>query len=115
MIDFSDYTDFFIFVGGILVVGGIIYFFFHNSLKDIFISEEDTPEPETSKHAPVVEISFSADRKNLQPSALIKKIGSVLLAIIIGGFVLNQFLMWKINSSTPSEKPFDINISVSKK
>ncbi|AHB40134.1 TPA: hypothetical protein DHW62_00395 [candidate division WWE3 bacterium] len=115
MINFIDYLDFFIFIGGTVILVGILYFFFRDSLKDIFISEDDIAEPEISKRSPVVEILFSEDRKNNPSSALIKKIGAVFIAIIIGGFVLNQFLMWKMTSSAISERPFDINISISKK
>jgi len=93
MINFIDYLDFFIFIGGTVILVGILYFFFRDSLKDIFISEDDIAEPEISKRSPVVEILFSED----------------------GGFVLNQFLMWKMTSSAISERPFDINISISKK
>lgn len=115
MINLGDYSDFYIFLGGLLVVGGIVYFFIRNKFNDIFISEEEIPEPEVSKLFPVVEVLFPADSKDTVPSPLFKKIGSILLAIIIGGFLLNQFLMWKLNSSGSSDKPFDISISVSKK
>jgi len=115
MINFGDYTDFFIFLGGLLILCGIIYFLFRNKFNDIFISEEEMPEPEVSRRAPVVEVMFPTVSKDTVSSPMLKKIGSILLAIIIGGFLLNQFLMWKLNSAGSSGKPFDISISVSKK
>lgn len=115
MINLSDYTDFFIFAGGLLIIVGITYFVFRNKFSEVFISEEEIPEPEVSTHAPTVEISLSESSENTVSSPLVRKIGSILLAIIIGGFLLNQYLMWKLNSAGFSDKPFDINISVSKK
>ncbi len=88
MSNLSDYSDFFLFLGGFLIIGGIIYLLFRRSLQDIFISEEELSKLTTSKQLPVIKVSFYASPKN----------SILLLVIIIGGFLFNQFLMWRMGS-----------------
>lgn len=40
---------------------------------------------------------------------------SLLFTIIIGGFLFNQFLMWKMSSSGTLNKLFSISISITRK
>jgi len=86
----SDYYDFFIFIGGILILGAIIYLSPLRFPKDIVI--------------PTPKISF--------PKIPIKVI---LLAIIIGAFLFNQFLMWKTGSFDILSKLFSISVNITKK
>src|SRR3972149_8639890 len=125
MINLTDYNDFFIFMGGLLVIGGIIYFLFRHSLQNMFlfhkkivlrfISEEEISKPKISKQVPVTEISFPTSSKNTDSQALIKKISAILLAIIIGAFLFNQFLIWRMSSSGILGKLFSISINITKK
>lgn len=113
MINLTDYNDFFLFLGGLLIVGGIVYFLFHLSLQNVFISEEEISKLKTTNQASNHDISFPRVSRNmgLQVSLLTK----ILLAVIIGGFLFNQVLMWRMNSSNFLSKLFNINITITKK
>ncbi|MCL4417107.1 MAG: hypothetical protein M1268_02870 [Patescibacteria group bacterium] len=100
----SDYSDFFLFLGVTLILGGIIYLFFFRNFKKIFISDEEISKLKVSKQVPTAKISY--------PKI---SISAILLAIIIGGFLFNQFLMWKMSSSGTLNKPFSISINITKK
>lgn len=88
----TDYYDFFIFLGGILVFGGIIHLILQRNFKEIFISEEEI-----------------AKLKSSNPRISVK---TILLIIIAAGFLLNQVLIWKVtsNNSLPT-----IKINITKK
>ncbi len=100
----SDYYDFFIFLGGLLLLGGVIYLLFSRYFKGIFISEEAISKLRTSNQLSTPKISF--------PKI---SISVILLIIIIGGFLFNQFLMWRMNSSGILGKLFSISINITKK
>jgi len=117
----SDYYDFFIFLGGVLIIGGIIYFLFRHSLQNIFISEEEMSKLKVAGQVSTHEISLLKISKNMNKFFL-PKIGSqasllskILLAIIIGGFLFNQFLMWRMDSSGIISKLLNISITFTKK
>lgn len=110
MVNFTDYNDFFLFLGGLLVAGSIICFLFRRFLQDIFISEEEIAKLRSSNKVTTYKISF---QKTSQ--LLLKKISLVLLVVIVGVFLLNQFLLWKINSPGFWSKLFDINITLTRK
>lgn len=99
----SDYYDFIIFLGGLLAASGIVYFFFLRSLQDIFISEEEISKLAALEQINSLKISF--------PKI---SISVILLTVIIGGFLLNQILMWKMNSSYFT-KPFSISVNITRK
>ncbi|HAZ29830.1 TPA: hypothetical protein DCY43_03775 [candidate division WWE3 bacterium] len=113
MSNLSDYSDFFLFLGGFLIIGGIIYLLFRRSLQNIFISEEELSKLNTSKELPDIKVPFYASPKN----------NALLLGIIIGGFLFNQFLMWRMGSSgilngqviSFGKKLFPISIELTKK
>lgn len=115
MINLTDYNDFFLFLGGFLIMGGIVYFLFRRSLQNLFISEEDISKLKGSKQVSIPEISFITSSKNTDSQALMQKLSVILLVIIIGAFLFNQFLMWRMNSSGFLSKLFNINITVTKK
>jgi len=103
MISFTDYGDFFLFLSGLLILVGVTYLFFLKHLSRIFISEEEISKLNISSQASTAKISLPKISISL-----------VLLIMIIGGFLLNQFLMWKLNSSNQN-MPFTINVSITKK
>ena len=117
----SDYYDFFLFLGGLLILGGIIYLFFRRFLQNIFISEEEISKLKTSNQLSTHEISFQEISKNIALRVRLKTksqaslISVILLAVIIGGFLLNQFLMWKMDSSGILSKLLNISIIFTKK
>lgn len=104
MINLSDYNDFFLFLGGLLLIGGIIYFFFSRPLRGIFISDREISRLRATNQLSTIKISF--------PKI---SISVVLLIIIIGGFLLNQFLTWRMDSSGILGKLFSISINITKK
>ena len=115
MITLTDYNDFFLFIVGLLITLGVIYVFFRRTFRNIFISEDEVSKLRISKQESTPKISFPANSKNIDSQALIKKVSMILIAIIIGGFLLNQFLMWRMNSSGILSKLFNINITFTKK
>ncbi len=124
MINFlSDYTDFFLFLIGLLLIVGIIYLFFSRRLQGIFISEEEISKLEASNPISKNQILFSKNPQNIDPQTLVKKLSIILLIIIFAGFLLNQFLMWRTGSVGISgeqvlsfgEKLFSISINITKK
>ncbi len=115
MINLTDFTDFFLFLGGVLIVGGIIYFLFRHSWQNIFISEQELSKLKISKQAPTSQIQFQTLPKYTGSQALMKKLSVILLIVIIGAFLFNQFLMWRMNSSSFLSKLFNINITITKK
>ena len=87
----SDYYDFFLFLGVLPILGVIIYLLPLRYPKDIII-----PIPKIS--LPKISISV------------------ILLIIIIGGFLLNQLLMWRLFSFGSLEKLLPtITINITKK
>lgn len=122
MINVTDYNDFSLFLGGLLIIGGIIYLLFRHSLQNIFIAEQEAEKliseeemskikgpDQTSTHKILLPGTFRY--VNLRFSLLSK----IFLAIIIGGFLFNQVLMWRMNSSNFLSKLFNINITITKK
>lgn len=124
MINLTDYNDFFLFLGGFLVIVGVIYLLFRHSLQNIFIAEQEAErlisEEEVSKlrisnQVSTPKISFPEKSKNISYQPLTKKLSLMLLVIIIGAFLFNQFLIWRMNSSNFLSKLFNINITITKK
>jgi len=99
----SDYSDFSRFLGGGLILGSLASIFFFRHMSKIFISEEEIAKIEAPNRTRPAKKSFPKITASL-----------ILLIIIIGGFLFNQFLTWKLNSSSQN-KQFTINISISKK
>lgn len=104
MTNFTDYNDFFLFLGGLLLLAGIVYRFFLKNLREIFISEEEISKLETSSPTSTVKISL--------PKV---KIRAIILGLIIGGFFFNQILIWKMSLSGIMEKPFSVKINITRK
>lgn len=100
----SDYSDFFKFLGGGLILGGIVYQFLLKYPQNIFISDE-----EISKHKNVQQASVT---KTESPKISIR---TIVFILIIGGFILNQILIWKTVLSGNSSKPFSVSINITKK
>lgn len=98
----SDYYDFFVFLGGLLVLGVIVYILFRRSLRNIFISEEEISKLRASNQISTNRISF--------PKI---SISAILLVVIIGGFLLNQFLVG--GSAGIFGKLFSISINITRK
>lgn len=100
----SDYYDFFIFLSGVLVLGGVLYFFYHRLPHNLFISDREISKLKSTNQVSTIKIPF--------PKV---SISMVLLIIIIGGFLLNQFLMWRMGSSGVLNKLFSISINITRK
>lgn len=113
MINLTDYNDFFLFLGILLITGGIIYFFFRRSLQNLFISEEEISKLNDPDQVPTHRVLLPGTFKNL--NLRLSLLSKILLAIIIGGFLFNQVLMWRMNSSNFLSKLFNINITITKK
>ena len=97
----ADYYDFFLFLGGIFAVGGIIYLSLRQNIKKIFISEEEIATLKTSDQATTFKISF--------PKI---SLATALLIIIVAGFLLNQILILKVSPNNTFPR---ININITKK
>lgn len=69
-----------------------------------FITEEEMVKFKRENKAENLEIPI--------PKISLKKI---LLIIIVAGFLFNQVLMWRMNSSNFLSKLFNINITITKK
>ena len=125
MSNLSDYSDFFLFLGSLLMIGGVVYLFFRRSLQNIFISEEAISRLEASKQILAHRILSPKTSKNIDSQALLrskkrdsdsfKKLSVVLLIFIVVGFLFNQFLMWRMGSSGILNKLFSISINITKK
>lgn len=113
MINLTDYNDFFLFAGGLLIFGGIIYFLFRHSLQNIFVSEEAISRLKVSNQASNGRISFPRISRGIKPQS--PSISMMLLVIIIGGFLFNQFLLWKMDSPGSISNLLPISISITKK
>jgi len=100
---FSDYSNFFRFLGGGLVLSGLIRVFFSRYLSEVFMSEDEISKIKTPTKSSFTKKSFPKITVSL-----------ILLIIIIAGFLFNQFQMWKLNLSNQN-KQFTINISITKK
>lgn len=100
----SDYNDFFLFLGALIILGGIIYLFFRRSLQNIFVSDEEISKLKALSPAPVAKAPFP------KISATV-----ILLVIIMGGFLFNQFLMWRMSSSGILNKLLNLTISITRK
>ena len=97
----ADYYDFFLFLGGVFAVGGIICLSLRRNTKGIFISEEEVAKLKTSGQATNFKISF--------PKISVK---AALLIVIVAGFLLNQILILKVS---PNNYFPTININITKK
>lgn len=130
MINLADYNDFFFFLGGFLVIGGVIYLLFRHSLQNVFIAEQEAErlisEEEISKlkdpdQTSTHKILLRSNKLGLLPETFrnvnlrFSLLSKILLAIIVGGFLFNQVLMWRMNSSNFLSKLFNINITITKK
>lgn len=117
----TDYNDFFLFLGGFSVIGGVIYFFLREHLQNIFISEEEISKLKSPDQASTHKILLRSNKLGLLPETFrnvnlqFSLLSKILLAIIIGGFLFNQVLMWRMNSSNFLSKLFNINITITKK
>ena len=100
----ADYADFFRFLGGGLILGGIIYQFLLKYPQDIFISSE-----EISQHKKIEHLSIG---KPQTPKTSIK---TIVFILIVVGFVLNQILIWRTLLSGNFSKPFSVSINITKK
>lgn len=100
----ADYTDFFRFLGGGLILGGITYQFLLRYPQSIFISNE-----EISEHKTTQQISIS---KTVSPKISIK---IAMFILIIGGFILNQILIWRTVLSGNFNKPFSVSVNITRK
>lgn len=92
MINLSDFTDFFIFLGGLTIIVGIVYLFFRRYFHNILISDEEILELKTLNHKPLSKLK----QLIINPPASLKRLTIVLLIIIVIGFIFNQFLTWRI-------------------
>ena len=101
---FADYADFFRFLGGSLIFGGVVYQLLLRYPQNIFVSNE-----EISKHQKIEQI---ANPKTVSSKISIK---AIIFALIIGGFLLNQLLIWKTVLSGGVGKPFSVSINITKK
>lgn len=124
MINLADYTDFYIFLGGLILVGGVLYVFLGRRLEKIFIAEQEVErlisEEEISRlQVPnqrlTNQILFPRTVKNICSQIIAKKLSVILLIIIVAGFLFNQFLMWKMGSSGILNKLFSISINITRK
>lgn len=129
MINLTDYNDFFLFLGSFLVIGGVIYFFLREHLQNIFISEKEISRLKSPDQASTHKILLRSNKLGLLPGTFrnvnlqFSLLSKILLAIIIGGFLFNQVLMWRMNSSnflreqvlSFGKKLFNINITITKK
>ncbi len=97
----ADYSDFFRFIGISLTVTGLFLLTFGKKLKNIFLSPEQLATLPINKSTQSTISTIQLPRLN---------VSSVLFAIVIGGFLINQYYMYrmgifnsmKMNLSTPS-------------
>lgn len=101
---FSDYSDFFKFLGGGMILGGIVYQLLLKYPQNIFISNE-----EASEHKKIEQISIP----KTAPSRISVK--TAMFILIIGGFILNQILIWRTVLSGNLSKPFSVSINIKRK
>lgn len=104
MINLADYNDFFIFLVGLLIIGGLVYILFGRRLQNVFISDREIQRLKATQQLSTLQITL--------PKI---PISVILLIIIIGGFLLNQYLMWRMGSSGILSKLFSITINITKK
>lgn len=113
MINLADYNDFFLFLGGLLITGGLIYFFLRHSLQNIFVSEEAISRLKATSQVSTSKISFPEISKCINPRS--PSISMMFLIIIIVGFLFNQFLLWRMDSPGSIRNLLPISISITKK
>lgn len=92
---FSDYMDFFRFIGGSLAIIGVFLLLFGKRFRLVnrSIAESEqilSPEESINTTAPYVQKISAFQFPKLTPS-------SVLFALVIGGFLVNQYLMYRMN------------------
>ncbi len=106
MTNLADYNDFFLFLAGVLILTSVVYFLFRRLPQNIFISEKEMSKLRTSRSSKIssYKISFSKTW-----------IARILFAIIILGFLLNQFLIWKMDPSGILNKILNFSITITKK
>ncbi len=97
-------TSLLIFSGVLILSGGAIYLLFLKFFKNIFISDKEISKLSVSKQISTAGVSPRASFVTM-----------VLLVVIIGGFLFNQFLMWRMGSSGNLNKLFSISINITKK
>lgn len=100
----ADYNDFFRFLGIMLIIGGVLYFFFFRNIQNIFISDEELSKLVASNQLLTTKTFF--------PKI---SISMILLIIIILSFLFNQFFMWKTGTSSGLNKLFSINVNITRK
>ena len=101
---FGDYADFFKFLGGGLVFGGIAYQLLLKYPQSIFISNEEISQYKKIEQLPIT-----------KPEITKISIKTVVFILIIGGFILNQILIWRTILSGNFNKPFSVSINITKK
>lgn len=99
MINLSDYTDFFLFLSGLSVIGGITYLLVRWYFQSIFISDDELSKLNRINLKSVPPIQFLPTTLNrIDSQALLKRLSIILLIIIVAGFIYNQFLIWRMGS-----------------
>ncbi len=81
----ADYMDLFRFVGLSLVVIGLFLLFFGKKFKFV-----DQPVLENAQSV------VSASPKNIEILPLKFKLSSILFALVVGGFLVNQYMMYRL-------------------
>lgn len=92
---FADYMDFFRFIGGSLAIVGVFLLLFGKRFRLVnrSISESEhipSPEENINNTATYIQKISAYHFPKLTPS-------SALFAIVIGGFLVNQYLMYRMN------------------
>lgn len=93
----SDYMDFFRFVGVSLVVTGLFLFLFSKRFK--LVSRAVEGENQMPVYAPVTSFSGVTQAQQMPSISHLPKLTltSGLFALVIGGFLINQYLMYRMN------------------
>lgn len=96
----TDYRDFFRFIGVSLILGGLFFFFFARKWKLVYRSVvedgENTPIQSTKP------VSFTASPVQTPVLANTSELGRsftfILFVLIVFGFSINQYLMYRLNT-----------------
>jgi len=97
MINLSDYADFFLFLGGLSVVGGITYLLVRGYFQSIFISDDELSKLNrvNLKSAPPMQPTLTPLIR-IDSQELLKRLSIILIIIIVTVFIYNQFLIWRM-------------------
>lgn len=86
----ADYMDFFRFLGGSLVISGILLFLFGKRFQSLFLDQKNIQYAKIATDTPILSPASTVQLPKLNLSSL-------LFALVIGGFLVNQYLMYKMN------------------